>query len=193
MKSLKAAIRELQDRREERFSRQRRLIACGEAGLLRLEPALYEGPDVTLRSGVRVPHAARIGELHLDSGKTAEYFRDPPMRARVRLFRDAAASLRGAARWLAENPVGREVVGIRSVTLLDREMTHFGFEVLPLPTWPWILVGIHMRWLSYLYRDERRKERRTDAKTFITSLTPCQAWMSREEFLAKYWAEAPPT
>jgi hypothetical protein len=187
--SPRAGLRSMQDRREERFDRERGLIHCGSSGLLRLEKVEYRGPGVTLRSGLAIAKGAPIVELHLDSRKIAEYLRDPPIKARIRMFRDAGESFNAIGKWMREDAYGQKVMAVHSVTMLDREMMHFGFEVLPLAPWPWIFVGIHMKWLSYLYRDERNRTQKTDRKAPRAGLTPRQAWMSREEFSRRFPGE----
>jgi len=123
-----------------------------------------------------------------------------PMKARVSFFRQAQDSFVWTAGWLLKDAVGRETVALRSTTFLDRELAHFGFEVMPLPLWPWVFVGIHMQWLSYLYRGEtggsraekrpaqvgKRARGRSEAVPLLKRMTPRQAWMGRQEFLEKY-------
>ncbi len=187
MNPVKRALRNMQDRREERFAEQRKLIACGDSGLLELEIGVHHGVPVTLRSGAVITPGTPVAELHLNSRKLADYFRnDPPMRARMRMFRDADASFKAVAKWLQEDRVGRTIDALCSVTLLDREMKHFGFEILPLPLWPWVFVGIHMEWLAYLYRDERVSERQKERVPLLKRVTPRHAWLSRRDFLDKY-------
>jgi hypothetical protein len=184
---LKKAMRWIQDVEETRFARGRRLIPCGDSGLIRLEPSVYRGPGVTLRDGLSVHPGARVAEVHLDSRKVAELFGTaPPMRARIAVFRRSEAAFAWIAQWMVEDAQGREIVAVRSTTLLDREMRHVGFEVLPLPVWPWIFVGCYMQWLSYLYRAETSGLRERDTTSLLKRMIPRQAWMSREDFLRKY-------
>ncbi len=187
MNSLKRAMRRIQDFQEARFARERHLIPCGDSGLIRLEPSVYRGPSIVLHSGLTIEPGARVGEVHLDSRKVAEiHMSAPPMRARISLFRQSEQAFAWIAGWLAEDSAGLETVAVRSTTLLDREMRHFGFEVLPLPTWPWIFVGAYMQWLSYLYRMETGRARERESTPFLRRITPRQAWMGREDFLERY-------
>lgn len=186
--------RKVQDRVEARFERDRRLIPCGEEGLVRLETMAHDGPATRLMSGLTIDVGDPVAEIHLNSRKIAAlYERETVMRARVRMFRGAESGFSWMANWLAEDPAGREVVALRSTTLLDREMKHFGFEVHPLPVWPHILVGSYMRWLSYLYRAAGKSRHEDEGTSLVRRLTPRRAWMGRDEFIAKYGRKDGPT
>ena len=190
MDRLREVLRRIQDARESRFAKKRHLISCGKSGLLRLEPAVYSGPRVVLKSGQEVLSGARIAEIHLDSRKILQAYESmPPMKARLGFFRQAQEGFAWAAEWLLRDPTGRETEALLSVTLLDREMMHFGFETMALPVWPWLFVGIHMRWLDYLYRGSssaRKQNASSGAAPFIKQIIPRQAWMGRQEFLQRY-------
>jgi peptidoglycan/xylan/chitin deacetylase (PgdA/CDA1 family) len=186
---VKRAARKLQDLVEARFEARRHLVPCGESGLVRIETLVYEGPGVWLRSGAVIRNGALIGEIHLDSRKIAGMYRqEPAMRAMVRIFRDAESAFVWIARWLTGDEAGLKVEAVYSTTLLDRQMEHFGFEVLPLPAWPWVLMGIYMHWLSFLYRAGGKAPRRKDPAPLLKRLTPRQVWMTRDDFLRRFSA-----
>ncbi len=187
MKALKTALRRIQELREERFSRQRGIIRFGASRLIGFEPSIYKGPPVTLPSGAAIPTGARIVELHLDSRRSSEYLHDPPAKARIRLVRDSMASLRSAASWLQDDAAGKEIAAVHAVTLLRHQLERLGFEITALPAWPWIFMGIHMRYLAYLYGDGRGKSGQRSRGGFLGSIVPCEAWLTREGFLAKYY------
>lgn len=165
---------------EARFETGRELIRCGRAGLIRLEPKSYKGPEVTLADGTVVKVGTPVAEMHLDSRKVVEAYggEQQSIKGVLTLVRDLKESLDWIRAWLLEDPVGRNVRFIFAVTLLEKELRRLGFEIVHLPAWPWLSVGIYMRWLSYLYRPAG------SPPPPGSSLVPKQAWMSRERFLS---------
>lgn len=185
---MRSALRALQDLREEAFSRRRGFVHFGESGLIAFEPETYSGPGVVLRSGEVISAGERIADLHLNSRRASVYYNDPPVKARLRLVRDAVSSLRDAAAWLLDDPSGRQVRAIRALTLQPGYLERFGFEIMPLPLWPWVFVGVHMYWLTYLYGDKERIRGRRSEPLPIR-FAPHQCWMPRAEFLSRFGAE----
>lgn len=187
--SLERRFRELARRvwnhTEARFESGRGLIRCGSAGLLRLEPKSYKGPEVSLHDGTVVKAGTPVAEMHLDSRKVVKAYGggQQSIKGALTLARDLGESLHWIRAWLLEDPVGQNVQFIFAVTLLDKDLKRLGFEVIPLPTWPWVSVGIYMRWLSYLYRPAG------SPLPPRSSLVPKQAWMSRDRFLRTYSSE----
>lgn len=187
----RVAARKVQDRLEERFARNRHLIPCGEGGIIRIEVLPHDGPEVRLATGLLVKAGDPVAEVHLDSRKIAALNRqETPMRARVRMFKGTETGFAWIARWLREDSVGKTIVALRGTTLLDAEMSHFGFQVLPLPVWPHILTGAYMQWLSFLYRAAGKAPREAEETSLVERITPRRAWMSREEFIERYGAAA---
>jgi hypothetical protein len=193
MSPLKRMMRKVQDFQEARFARKRRLIPCGDSGLIRLEPSVYDGPRVTLRTGRSIEPGMRVADIHLDSRKIAEFHESmPPMKARIAAVRGTEAAFVWIAGWLALDSQGHETLALRSTTLLDLELRRFGFEILPLPVWPWIFIGVYMKWLSYVYRAEKAGVREKGAAPFVNRIMPRQAWMTREDFLERYSEDRTP-
>lgn len=193
--SLKNLLRKFQDRIEADFAAQRHLVSFGPNELVRMEVTEYKGPAVVLPWGSVLPGAV-IGDIHLNSTKLAGFFQDETREAikkRLALFREVQKAFQELAIWLEEDPRGLEISAISSLTLLDKELQFLGFTLVPLPFWPWVIYGVYMQYLNFLYRAKgtaaqsmRRKAKSIKKGNLLVRYVPKQAWMSREKFLEKY-------
>lgn len=192
---LLSAARHIQDRIEERFARTKKLIPCGSSGLIRMQPQIYRGQTVILGDGSQVCSGMPVLELHLDSRRVAAVYAGgiATMNGRIQLLKEAREGFAWLAQWLESSVDGREIKAIRSITLLERELAHFGFEFRKLPAFPWVLVGAYMRWLGFIYsarnqvgQRARKQKGRTPPGEMLRLLIPMEAWISRNMFLARH-------
>jgi len=204
MKGLfKTLLRRIQSGIERDFARKRHLIPFGQYGLIRVELTSVREREVALPGGQVILKGTPIAEIHLDSERLMGLYEggSPTVKTRIRIFREVKDSFTQIASWLSEDERGKQIQAFSSLTLLDEELKHFGFTLTPLPVWPWIVTGIYMHYLSFLYRTRGKKEpkrisgRKAEVDNSFRSgllggllgrCVPARAWMSREEFLKQF-------
>lgn len=208
--SFRILLRSVQNVLEATFEKKRKLIRCGQSGLIRIELRTQE-TQVILSDGTVIPRGAQVAQLHLDSREISRIYggASPNMKTRIQLLKEARDSFRWISSWLQKDPIGMRVAAIHSVTFLDKELLRFGFEIRDLPLWPWVLQGIHMRYLSYLYRVTVKRHFHPENVSgtpetgdrgkagygkqpshglleALRGYVPKEAWMSRQAFIERF-------
>ncbi|MBM3449978.1 MAG: hypothetical protein FJX78_03180 [Armatimonadetes bacterium] len=163
------------------------MITFLPGGMLRLQVIAHHGPEVALPDGEIVRAGDAVGEIHVDSVKLSEMFRElDERRIGIYFLRGLVEALHALAVYLREHPdlSLRAIVGN---TMFWHGSDRIGFVIFPIADrrrrWQ---MGLWLRFLMWYYHP-RGAARMAGRSRFAE---PRQVWMSTPALMHRYEASA---
>lgn len=174
----------------------RRLIGVhpieGKDGFLYARIIRYHGPTISLENGEQIVKGDRLLEIHLNNDilfKVGIQSQNT-MRWMVQLIRALEDFLPVVAKILAKQPKYKEIKGLYGISLVNRGIKPFGFEVFDLSDgWFTFLTRSYLRLFMFLIHPHGRE--RLATKTDL--LIPKVIVMSRAVLLERYGPQEAPS
>lgn len=173
---------------EKFYARRNRVTRIDDRNILRLAKSVYHGPDLPGGDGqILAGRGDIVGEIHIDSIRLQTGCTDS-RRIGLQAMRLAKESMPDLARFVAQSPEYRNIRVFLGLTLINRGVKRFGFEVQEIdPGW-------FERWVGYLQKIALRVYHpagRARVKEGGSRLgeAPKIVWISRERLL-EMWLES---
>jgi hypothetical protein len=149
--------------------------------LVRIRVERYRRAPVALPGAVEVTRRAFVGELHCNTRALWRLIlsgRNP--------FAACREDLRGLAKWIQADPIGRRVIALHASTILAKGARRFGFMVMDTPvTIRRRMERIFFTGLLLLYSREGLERLRRGTTPHVY---PRDIWITRHELLRLYSA-----
>lgn len=163
---------------ERLFAKLYRVERIDSSNVFRLSRTLYKGPDLYSQTGrLLARRGDLVGEIHLDNARL--WGETDIGRKGLHLLGQIRSSLPALASYVAANPKYREVEVLVGLTLINRGVNRFGFQVQEMPLTIFTrLVGILQKLILLLLAPFGK----THLKKSLPS-HPQLVWISKQQLL----------